>query len=446
MTYRYVVHGLVREEAQREGARLAASIVRMARVMRNFDTSQLTPVLHDALADAPKQIAWIRILRADGEIVAEGGRTNAAPKYSAEMLRSLLGPDATGPREQMTPSGPVFITLNLLPQHLLHGSPPRRIVPAAPEFIEIALYERGISVHFGPLREYLIVGVAAAFALIGAVTIMGLRFGNYVRGKQVEKELAIARRVQFDLFPNENSARGQIQFAAQCIPAWQVGGDLYDVFESDKGETALILGDVTGKGLPAALMMGVVQGIVRASGTMASALHHEQAAERLNQFLCLKTARERFVTLFWSYFNAEEGTLTYINAGHPSPLLIRRSTEKREILRLDSTGPVMGVLPSARYEQAEITVQADDVLVVYSDGIVEASDSRQQEFGQDRLIEAIESNWAKSPTEICEAILADVRVFLGQEQAQDDQTILVARLEPKRNTIRPTHFEAANVC
>jgi hypothetical protein len=131
-------------------------------------------------------------------------------------------------------------------------------LPPEPEFIEVAMYAQDLSVNFGPLRQNLIVGVSAAFALLGAVVAMGLRFGDYVRAKQIEKEIALARQVQLDLFPAEHSLPTQIQFAARCVPAWQIGGDLYDVFETDDGETALVLGDVSGKGLSAVLLMGLV--------------------------------------------------------------------------------------------------------------------------------------------------------------------------------------------
>jgi sigma-B regulation protein RsbU (phosphoserine phosphatase) len=178
--------------------------------------------------------------------------------------------------------------------------------------------------------------------------------------------------------------------------------------------------------------MGLVQGVVRASGTTASPLDHEQAAERLNRFLCGKTANERFVTLFWCYFNANEGILRYINAGHWPPLLMRGGAHLTEVLRLERAGPVLGVVPGASYEQAEVAVQSGDLLVVYSDGILEASDSQEQEFGEERLIAAAQRNWSRSPLDICEAILADVQSFVGQEVPKDDQTLLVARLEPKQ--------------
>jgi sigma-B regulation protein RsbU (phosphoserine phosphatase) len=245
----------------------------------------------------------------------------------------------------------------------------------------------------------------------------------------MEKELALARRVQLDLLPDARTAATQIEFAGRCAPAWQVGGDLYDVFDTGDGQTALILGDVSGKGVSAALLMGVVQGAVRASCAADSAIDHEHAAEHLNDFLCGKTASERFVTLFWSYVNPDDGILRYVNAGHCPPLLVRGGENLTDIVRLETGGPVLGVLPGARYEQGEIAVQPGDLLVLFSDGIIEATDSREEQFGEERLIAVIERQWAESPPEICDAILAEVRRFLGKESAQDDQTVVITRFE-----------------
>ncbi len=451
MTYRYVARGLVRQEAQREADHRMVMIARAARLTGVRDSSRLGPVLREVAQEATRQIAWIRVLSVEGDVVAGDAPPNAAPRYSRDDLRESLENRDRRTRRLMTENGEVLVTLSPFRLPPPGAAPPSnwRLEPPQnrrrrPELIEIALYTDGISVHFGPLRHNLIIGVSAAFALLGAVIIIGLRFGNYLRGKEIEKELELARRVQRDLFPSENCVATRIQFAAECVPAWQVGGDLYDVFETDDRETALVVGDVSGKGLSAALLMGVVHGAVRASCASGSAADHELAAARLNSLLCGKTSRERFVSLFWSYFSADTGVLRYINAGHWPPLLMRGGAQLEEVLRLEEGGPVLGVLPGAVYHQAAVTIQPGDLLVVFSDGILEASDSRHQEFGEERIIAAVERNWTKSPAEICRAILADVRSFIGGEAAQDDQTLLVARLEPQHAPPkRPSEIERA---
>jgi sigma-B regulation protein RsbU (phosphoserine phosphatase) len=280
------------------------------------------------------------------------------------------------------------------------------------------------------LRQNLIVGCSAGFALLAAVIVIGFRFRNYLRGKQVEEQLAMARLVQFDLLPPGKLLTRDLEFAAQCVPAWQVGGDFYDAFETDDHQIALILGDVSGKGLSAALVMGVVQGAVHASSGTGPAANHEQSAERLNQLLCLKTARERFVSLVWCYFDPIASVLGYINAGHLPPLLVHQTaTGSFEVERLDEGGPVLGVLPGATYRQTRVSIRPGDLLVVFSDGILEAANALDEEFGEDRILDAVKKNWAGSPTEICDAVLAQVRTFLGKELPHDDQTLMVVRLQ-----------------
>jgi Stage II sporulation protein E (SpoIIE) len=440
VTYRHVNDQMLHQEAQREADRRMQSIDRAARLTRSHDPATLTSVLHELVHEAPGELAWIRIINAQGKVIAETERVSGARAYSAD---DFGGHDHNGrdfgrmmdeggghrPDQRATQFGPVLVWLN-----------PLRLPPApaeireprgrpTPTFVEIAIYLNGVSANFGPLRTYLIVSCSAAFALMGAVILIGIRFPNYMRGKRVDEELALARRVQLDLFPTPESLAVDLPFGAKCVPAWQVGGDLYDVFETDDGEVALILGDVSGKGLPAALLMGVVQGAVRASSGSGAAASHEQAAERLNQLLCMKTARERFVSLFWCYFDPQVSTLRYINAGHLPPLLIRNDGSSAQVVRLDEGGPVLGLLPGASYTQASVQVRSGDLLVVYSDGILEAENARGDEFGEAGIIAAIERHPNRTPGEICAAVLEEVRVFLGSGLPQDDQTLLIARLD-----------------
>jgi sigma-B regulation protein RsbU (phosphoserine phosphatase) len=270
--------------------------------------------------------------------------------------------------------------------------------------------------------------------LLAAVVIIAFRFRNYLRGKQVEEQLAMARLVQFDLLPPGTLKTPSLEFAAQCVPAWQVGGDFYDAFEADDHQFALILGDVSGKGLSAALLMGVVQGSVHAS-TNIGAAWHEESAERLNALLCIKTARERFVSLVWCYFDPLESVLGYINAGHLAPLLVRRTaTGKFEVQRLTEGGPVLGVLPGARYKQVRLHVEPGDLLVIFSDGVVEAANASDEEFGEEGILAVVEQNWSKPAIEIRDSVLSAVRAFLGKHLPHDDQTLMVVRLQPVLKT------------
>ncbi len=485
VTYNYVAQSLVSQEAQREADRRMQSIARAARLTGSREPSALVPVLHELVHEAPDQIAWIRILNMDGKVLAESGNVKGAPAYKAGELGTMTDDRARRPKQMNTASGRVFVVVNPMrfgPPNFSRGpdDPAARIaqVPSppvaapepgspatptadapegrgrggrngrsgrgAPDMAEIALYFDGVSANFLPLRVNLIVGCSAAFALMASLIIMGLRFRHYMRGKHIEEELSLARRVQNDLFPVENSVASSLCFAAKCVPAYQVGGDLYDVFETDDGCVGLVLGDVSGKGLPAALLMGVVQGAVRASHITGVAANHEQAAERLNHLLCMKTARERFVSLFWCYYDQGAGVLRYINAGHLPPLLIRQNGVKQEVERLDSGGPVLGLLPGVRYKQAEVHVQPGDLLVVFSDGILEAANSRDEEFGEEGVVASVRKHWTLAPGDLCASILEDVRAFLGKELPQDDQTLLLVKLDVAGETAGRFSLPAAS--
>ncbi len=491
-TYHYVSRNLVRQEAGREAGRRMQAVSRVTRQAGNEDSAKLGPALTELVKEDPDQIAWIRILNMEGKVLAATDGATAAPTYKTGEISKLManrdrvpaevstksgtavviltpnrfgGPPGFGrgdrppdaPPGPTGPSGPTATGVNLpdLPPVPPAGAAPAPgptfsaapviIPPDAPngrnggrgrggrrplEVAEIGILLDGVSTNFGPLQTNLIVGCAAALALLGAMLLIALRFRGYMRSKHIEEELSVARRVQSDLFPNDDSIASRLGFAARCVPAYQVGGDLYDVFETDDGEVALILGDVSGKGLPAALLMGVVQGAVRASVGTGAAVNHEQAAERLNHLLCMKTARERFVSLFWCYYDRERGSLRYINAGHLPPLLVRRTAQGTQVLRLDEGGPVLGLLPGVRYRQATIDAEPGDLLVVFSDGILEAANEKDEEFGEEGIAASIERHWSGIPTEICSSILEDVRLFLGTCSPQDDQTLLVVKLDP----------------
>src|SRR4051812_34331053 len=261
-TYRYVERDLVREEAQRESDRDIRSIVRAGRALSSDDFALLRKPLEDIINEYPHQVAWIRVLTPDGRIVATTAATEQGPKYTPSELRGVASQRRI--RDWQTNSGRMLLSLNsvrLQPRDHPEGTRGSR--PS--EFIEIAMYLNGVSVNFGPLRQDLVVGLSAAIALFVAVILIGLRFGEYLRARQVENELALARQVQFALFPAPGTVVENADFAAQCVPAREVGGDLYDVFTTEVGETVCVLGDVSGKGLPAALLMGVVEGAIRAS-------------------------------------------------------------------------------------------------------------------------------------------------------------------------------------
>jgi hypothetical protein len=473
VTYHYVSRSMVRREAQSEAERRGISIDRATRLTGSREAATLTPIIEELIKEAPEKIAWIRVLDSKGKVIAAGGNVKFAPKWTAESLQQAMFAAGRGVQQDVrtTDAGDVLLSIGplnrgfgrggggprpgstqsndqpappfmMMPDQTMSGDPgPRGFSggqnprggpgrgPGGP-YVETAIYLDGVSINFSPLLMQMGVGTTAAIALLGAVILIGLRFPSYISSKQYEEELALARRVQNGLFPREGVPTGNLEFAARFIPSREVGGDLYDIFETDDGGVAMVLGDVSGKGLSAALLMGVVQGAVRTSSDSGLSTHHEYAASRLNRLISLKTARERFVSLFWCYLNAEGNRLSYINAGHLPALLVRERFGRPDVWRLEQGGgPVLGVLPNASYKQAEVDIEAGDVLVVFSDGVSEATNAAGEEFGEEGIITAAQRVWDKPAGDICDSILSDVRVFLGDLPPHDDQTLMVVRLE-----------------
>jgi sigma-B regulation protein RsbU (phosphoserine phosphatase) len=242
-----------------------------------------------------------------------------------------------------------------------------------------------------------------------------------VRGQQLEQQFAIARRVQADLLPGKLATFRDLECAGTCIPAWQVGGDFFDMFSAPRGRVALLLGDVSGKGLGAALVMSLLHGAIRCSDWTEPAAH-EAATEKLNAVLFDSTAKETFATLFWAYYDAP--LLHYVNAGHLPPMLLRASGA---VERLTEGGPVLGVIPDATFRQGVVQLEPGDLLVLYSDGVLEAADSTEQEFGEARLESIVSGRADAACNELCDDIVRGVRAF-SRGNLDDDLTLLLVRV------------------
>lgn len=273
----------------------------------------------------------------------------------------------------------------------------------------------------GPAETNLIVNGSAALALLGAVVFIGLRTRYHRRAKRWEQQLAQGRAVQNQLMPQSGVEIPNVQVAAEFLPAFEVGGDLYDVFPTPDGRVAFSLGDVSGKGLPAALLMGMIQGAVRSNAWYRDADTHESFARQLNALLCSRSAGAKFASLFWGAYDPQRARLTYVSAGHCPGFLLN----ERGIQRLDSSGPVLGILPQSKFEQVTVDFREGDILVLYSDGIVEAANASDEDFGEERLCAALGRCKGASAETARAEILRDYRAFLGKSAPQDDLTLLV---------------------
>jgi sigma-B regulation protein RsbU (phosphoserine phosphatase) len=277
-----------------------------------------------------------------------------------------------------------------------------------------------------PVETNLVLNSAAAFALLGTLGVLSARSRYLRRAERWQQQLEQGRAVQSQLMPRAGATLPDVDVAAEFVPALEVGGDLYDVFAAAGGRVAFAVGDVSGKGLPAALLTGLIHGALRTNAWQANPASNEAFAQQLNSLLCGRTLEARYATLFWGAYDPAAGRLTYINAGHCPGFVVRRE----RVQRLDSSGPVLGLLPHAQYREVGVDFEPGDVLVLYSDGIVEAANHSGEEYGEERLRRVLEHCTVSSAAEVRAAILDDLRAFLGGGAPDDDLTLLALEAQP----------------
>jgi serine phosphatase RsbU (regulator of sigma subunit) len=237
-----------------------------------------------------------------------------------------------------------------------------------------------------------------------------------------EREIEIAREVQRRLFPQRVPELPHVQLAARCIQARSVGGDYYDFLDLGPDRVGLVLGDVSGKGIPAALRMASLQAYIRA---LADSTPQDplRVIRQVNRSLLQNTPPGHFASLFFGIFTDPARRLAYINCGHNPPLLVRRNGG---IERLEATATVLGAFEEWECALGRAQLAAGDLLVAYSDGVTEARRG-SEEFGEERLIEVLGSCAESTPEAIVSAILERVQEF-GAGDRSDDLTLLVARI------------------
>ncbi|MFL6215594.1 MAG: SpoIIE family protein phosphatase [Blastocatellia bacterium] len=233
-----------------------------------------------------------------------------------------------------------------------------------------------------------------------------------------ERELAEARLIQERLLPKVIPQIEGGEIAAAWRPARTVSGDYFDVLKFDEHHAAVCIADVSGKGMPAALLMSNVQAAVKAFA--ASDLAPAAMCAKLNRVACGNIAEDRFITFFYGLLDTERKTFVYANAGHCLPVLIRTSGE---VLRLAAGGLMLGPFPDLPFEQGEIQLQPGDRLLLFTDGITEANNDCDDEFDEARLIEILTANRALAAARLQEVVMECVTEFCGGD-FQDDATLM----------------------
>jgi serine phosphatase RsbU (regulator of sigma subunit) len=246
--------------------------------------------------------------------------------------------------------------------------------------------------------------------------------GEQVATERVHHEIAIARDVQRRLLPQSVPALQTVELAATCIQARSVGGDYYDFLNLDSQHLGLVIADVSGKGLHAALRMANLQAHLRSQAAVAPR-DPLRVLRQVNRMLCESTDAGHFATLFLGVYSDPSRRLTYINCGHNPPLCLRADGS---VTWLHATATVIGAFEEWECALGRMQFGAGDLLVAYSDGITEASDASAP-FGEARLVEAVRGLVHRPPEEIVTGILDLVRDCSGGAQA-DDLTLLIARV------------------
>jgi len=303
-------------------------------------------------------------------------------------------------------------------------------------YLLVFLVGAGLLLYVG--RGYIAMSTYATFGLTFAGTTAAAVLGLVLYRVQLElrasrhelarkeAELNFALEVQQALFPKQFPADGGLEFSAVCVPARGIGGDYYDVLQRSGGRLAFVIADISGKGISAAILMSNVHAVLR---TLYDAGHPAgELCSQLNRQLHRVTNGTQFATAFFAEWSVGDRSLTYVNAGHPAPILLgSRSGEQ-----LRAGGPPLGLFPGTDFEVGRIVLQPGDLMALYSDGITEAGESSQREFGAARLEAVLKQHPGEPLDEIRQHVLEAVRDWSGEE-LEDDMTLLLIRTAGARS-------------
>jgi sigma-B regulation protein RsbU (phosphoserine phosphatase) len=262
---------------------------------------------------------------------------------------------------------------------------------------------------------------------IGNLAIISLEnnrlFIEALEKQKMEEDLLIARDIQRNLLPSTLPEYEKYDIAALNVSSKQVGGDYYDVIAIDDEKFYIAIADVSGKGVPASLMMANIQAFLQV--ICRQDLKIDKATAMINDLVTANSSEGRFITFFWGYINTKKNTLTYVNAGHNPPYIIRGD----KIIKLSKGGIIFGVMKTpVPYIFEEVELIKDDVLILYTDGVSEAMNLEFEEYSEERLEKMAKSLVNKSANEILNGIKEDVQIFTQGNLQSDDITMIVIKV------------------
>ncbi len=253
--------------------------------------------------------------------------------------------------------------------------------------------------------------------------------------RRAAQEIEIAKQVQARMFPQTLPALKTLDYAGVCVQARQVGGDYYDCLNLGQERLGLVIGDIAGKGIAAALLMANLQANLRSQ--CATAVEQPaQFLQSVNRLFFENTDASAYATLFFAEYDDRARRLRYANCGHLPALLLRRGGT---LERLDSTATVLGIFAEWDCSIGERDLEPGDTLALYTDGITEAFNERGEEFGEQRLTEALRRHVQLAPAEMLPAIVREVQAYSAREQS-DDITLVIARCRPAEGEINGKNY------
>ena len=244
-----------------------------------------------------------------------------------------------------------------------------------------------------------------------------------VEAHRIEHELDIAGDILRNLIPSQSPQPDGFEFAALNIPSFEVGGDFYDFIDLPSEHLGIVIADVVGKGIPSAILMSAARAALRAE--IEGSVFIRDIVARVNRGLCRDTRPHEFVTLFYASLNVREHVITYTNAGHNPPLLLRYGLE----MFLDDGGPPLGLFRDQVYREGQVKLEPSDVLLLFTDGITEATDREGNLFGEERLRRVLRSHRDASAEDILNHIRDAIRTFIRGTPQADDMTMVVVKVK-----------------
>lgn len=241
--------------------------------------------------------------------------------------------------------------------------------------------------------------------------------------EDIETELELAGQIQKSLLPQNLPCDNQLCMAAYSQPSRTVGGDFYDYIPIGHNRFGIVIGDACGKGLPAAILISQIQAIIRSETNNGNRV--KEILRYANEQLIRFTLKNRFVTLFYGELDRRLRQFTYVRAGHYYPFLIHSDSSFE---CLEAGGPALGIFPNVTFQTGTVNLKAGDVICLYTDGITETFNDQNNEYGEERLMDALIRNREKDADEIIDEVLADLNDFNHSENLQDDRTLLVLKI------------------